>query len=168
MASARRLTNVIWNVSASASRTIASSVSTRSPKSCADVWASVRATCSAAKTVVVNCGGRVVGQADQHALVGVAERPRCTTADVEETLDLLSDDDGDGEGAADAFGVDRLGVLRRHRGPRDTFGRPPGPAADHGMPTDAQARHDAKAPIGVAAVPNDVPGREGAVGVAHR
>ena len=43
-----------------------------------------------------------------------------------------------------------------------------GPAADHGMPTDAQARHDAKAPIGVAAVPNDVPGREGAVGVAHR
>jgi nucleotide-binding universal stress UspA family protein len=33
---------------------------------------------------------------------------------------------------------------------------------------DAQARHDAKAPIGVATCPDDVPGRERAVGVAHR
>src|SRR4030095_247489 len=173
MASARRLTKVIWKVSASASRTIASSVSTRSRKSFADIWASVRAGCAGAqrsvlwrdaesaevlrrhlvfrpggllgreKTIVVDRRGGVVGQADQHALVDVTERPWCATADIEESLDLLSDDDGGGEGAADAFGVDRFGVLRWHRWPRDTFGRTPRSAADHGMPTDTQARPDA-------------------------
>src|SRR5262249_13686666 len=97
----------------------------------------------------------------------VAERPRCTTADVEETLDLLSDDDGDGESAADAFGVDRLGILRRHRGPRDALSGPPGPAADDGVSSDAKARQGAKALIGFAACSDDMPSREGAVRIAH-
>src|SRR5262245_22779197 len=49
------------------------------------------------ETIVVDRGSSVVGQADQDALVRVAERPWCSAAHVEETLDLLSDDDGDGE-----------------------------------------------------------------------
>src|SRR4029450_7199741 len=95
-------------------------------------------------------------------------RPRCATAHVEQSHDLLSNDDGKGEGTADAFRVDRLRVLRRHQRPRDTFGGTPGPAANHGVTTDAQTRPDAKAPIGGAACPDDVPGRERAVGVAYR
>src|SRR4029434_11085739 len=83
-------------------------------------------------------------------------------------LGVVSESDGDGEGTADAFGVDRLGVFWRHRRPRDTLGRTPEPATDHGVTPDAPARHDAEAPIGVGARSDDVPGREGAVGVAYR
>ena len=99
----------------------------------------------------MNRGGGVVGQPHQHDLVVVAERPWCTTADVEQSLDVLSENDGDGESTADAFGVDRLGVFWRHRRPRDTLSRTPEPTTDHGVTPDAQARHDAEAPIGVAA-----------------
>ncbi|HEY7539052.1 MAG TPA: hypothetical protein VIF11_02880, partial [Methylomirabilota bacterium] len=110
----------------------------------------------------------MVGQPDQHRLVGVAERPRCTTAHVEEPLDLSSHDDGHRQSAADAFRVDRLGVLRRHQRPRDAFGGSLGPAADSGLTADAQTGHDTKALIGLAASSDDVPGRERAVGVTHR